>query len=329
MGIHGATLLAQSEEELTEWSPDGEGAKQDNTKPQDDIFEFKPDKTKKKRKFSWSWCSLSKSLSFEDRKESVSDEEVFVKCSSAERKRKNGVCMISRKLRPQSVGDSSSEDGPNSDVSQDNYSSTDELKFSIGEDKINEVNSHCQNETSKHVLQVSVSASMADIFATNSPKRNSVTQYFKVAKDRVRKLSAPERPFSKSPIKQRKGSVFSAVIEKTNDVDSDCETETSTPIASDSMADIFATDNPKKSSFIRCLKASKKRWRKFSAPERPCAPNPVEECIRYVHSAVFSSAGLFVSDCGVNVHENSCKDQIAQCSKFRNTKVSKLLIFCN
>ncbi len=32
-----------------------------------------------------------------------------------------------------------------------------------------------------------------------------------------------------------------------------------------------------------------------------------------------------VSDCGVNVHENSCKDQIAQCSKFR--KVRRLICF--
>ena len=39
------------------------------------------------------------------------------------------------------------------------------------------------------------------------------------------------------------------------------------------------------------------------------------------------SVALFVPDCGVNVHENSCKDQIAQCSKFPHTKVSAILMY--
>ena len=70
-------------------------------------------------------------------------------------------------------------------------------------------------------------------------------------------------------------------------------------------------DNPNPANLVR----------RFSAPG--ILGHSVTRCNVCTHLS--KSVALFVPDCGVNVHENSCKDQIAQCSKFPHTKVSAIL----
>ena len=75
---------------------------------------------------------------------------------------------------------------------------------------------------------------------------------------------------------------------------------------------LYSVDNPNPANLVR----------RTSAPKIPV--HSVIRCNMCTH--LNESVALFVADCGVNVHENSCKDQIAQCSKFPHTKVSAILI---
>ena len=75
---------------------------------------------------------------------------------------------------------------------------------------------------------------------------------------------------------------------------------------------LYSVDNPNTANLVRMT----------SAPKIPA--HSVIRCNMCTH--LNESVALFVPDCGVNVHENSCKDQIAQCSKFPHTKVSANLI---
>ena len=119
--------------------------------------------------------------------------------------------------------------------------------------------------------------------------------------------------------------------ETTDEVDTDWKNVKSETLSVHRcMADVFANDSPKRGS-VKFLRVAKKRIRKLSVPERPCSNNSASQrrIASYLVSSIVNSAGICVLDCGVNVHENSCKDQIAQCSKFRNTKVSYEFYFYN
>lgn len=47
-------------------------------------------------------------------------------------------------------------------------------------------------------------------------------------------------------------------------------------------------------------------------------------CVIFSNNTLCVYIYIYVSDCMVNVHENSCKDQIAPCAKFRHPKVTFL-----